>query len=258
MRAFPSAVALGIALWMSTAGQARSPAPADSAPAWCAPELETLPGETCFFAPKDAAESASSTLVIYLHGVIKPDTTWQFTQQRAMVRHAKVHHFSVIVPRGRRGIGPKDMRDWWTWPTSVRAQALVEEDVIHELVQTKALLEQRNGRPFDRTYVFGFSNGAYYATALALRGKLPVDGYAVMAGGSASYLTRHAQGTKRRPPIYVGYGERDATASRDCQRLGAALRALGWRYRLRGRRNVGHTMTDSQVAEALEFFARSP
>jgi predicted esterase len=160
----------------------------------------------------------------------------------------------VIVPRGRRGIGPKDMRDFWAWPTSVKAQAKVEAEIVHDLAQTKALLETRNGRPFERTYVFGFSNGAYYGAALALRGTLAVDGYALFAGGAAGYLKRYAAKIGRRPPIYVGYGERDATARQDCQRLGAALRALGWPYRLRGRRRVGHSMTDSQVKEALALF----
>ena len=231
--------------------------PDESQPPWCAPEVERLSDEICHFSPRPAGDAAPRTLVIYLHGVIQASSTWQHTQQRALVRHAKVHGFSVLLPRGRRGIGPKGMRDWWTWPTSVRAQQQVEDELIHEWMQARALLEQRNGRAFDAVYVFGFSNGAYYASALALRGKLDVDGYAVFAGGSAGYLERHARQTGERPPIYVGYGDQDRTARHDCQRLGAALRSLGWPYRMKGRPRVGHTITDTMVSEALAFFGRS-
>jgi predicted esterase len=243
---------LGTAL---AAAEEQTAEAAEPEPSWCAPELEALSEEMCAYTPAGPAQSAPRVLVIYLHGVIQPGTTWQWTQERAMVRHAKVHGFTVITPRGRRGIGPKTMRDWWTWPTSVRAQAQVEDELIHEWMLAKALLEVRSGQRFERTYVIGFSNGAYYAAALALRGKLPVDGYAMLAGGSAGYLRAHANKTRHRPPIYVGYGQRDSVGD-DCRRLGATLRALGWPYRLVGRPGVGHTITDSQVREALELFER--
>ena len=80
--------------------------------------------------------------------------------------------------------------------------------------------------------------------------------YALLAGGSAAYLRRQAAQTKHRPPIYVGYGHRDP-AGRDSRKLGAALRSLGWPHKIVGRPRVGHTITDSQVREALAFFSVS-
>jgi predicted esterase len=223
--------------------------PARAETAWCAPEVETLPGEVCHF----TADPSGNSLVIFLHGVIQPDTTWQWTQERAMVRHARAHHFSVIMPRGRRGIGPKSLRDWWAWPTGTQAQQEVEAEVIDEWMAAKALLEQRNGHPFARVYVFGFSNGAYYASSLALRDRVPATGYAVFAGGSGGYLRRQAQHVTHRAPIYVGYGTADREATRDCRGLGTLLQSLKWPHRINGKRRVGHTIADSQVREAMAF-----
>ena len=253
--ATPPAMGEGNCQHGKPAEPAESTPSAEPEPSWCAPELEALPAEVCHFSRQPDDGSAPRVLVIYLHGVIKPGTKWQWTQERAMVRHAKAHGLTVLVPRGRRGIGPKDMRDWWTWPTSTRAQRQVEDELIDEWMKAKELLEKRSGRAFDKTYVFGFSNGAYYASALALRGRLEVDGYGVFAGGSGKYLRKQARSTKRRPPIYVGYGKKDR-AWRDSYRFGATLRSLGWRYKMVGRRRVGHTMTDSMVAEALKLFGR--
>jgi len=239
-------------------GSTKPPAETDAeaAPSWCAPELEVLPGEVCHFSPQTKSGDPPSTLVIYLHGVIQPGTEWQWTQERAMVRQAKVHGLTALVPRGRRGIGPKGMRDWWTWPTSSRAQGEVEDELVAEWMAAKALLEARHGRPFEKTYVFGFSNGAYYGAALALRGRLKVDGYALFAGSGGSYLKHHGKRVTERPPIYVGYGKKDRAASHDSYQLGMTLRSLGWPYKLVGRRRVGHSMTDAQVSEALAFLGR--
>ena len=40
-----------------------------AAPSWCAPELESLPGEVCFALP---AKGEPDELIIFLHGVIAP------------------------------------------------------------------------------------------------------------------------------------------------------------------------------------------
>ncbi len=259
------AATLGWVAWHPTA-LAQEPvspveAPASASPSdppWCAPELEVLANEVCAFVPENLPADSPRTLVIYLHGVIQPGTTWQHGPEKGMVRAAKVHGFSVITPRGRRGIGPGSMRDWWTWPTSARAQSQVEQDVIDEWMYAKTILEHRAGTPFDKVYVIGFSNGAYYASSLALRGRLSVDGYAMIAGGSAhSWARRSAAQVTHRPPIYVGYGHRD-TVGKDCRELGSALQSLGWRHRIVGRPRVGHLITDSQIREAMDLFRSKP
>jgi predicted esterase len=237
----------------SDAGAASASASA-SAP-WCAGDLETLPGEVCAFTPPRLA-AGPRTLVVFLHGVIKPDTTWQWAQQRGAARAAAQHGFTVIMPRGRRGIGPPSMEDWWTWPTSASAQAAVEDDVVAEWTAAQTLLEKRAGKPFDRIWIFGFSNGGYYTTSLAMRGKLPVQGYAAFAGGSAApYLRIAGARTKRRAPFYLAWGEQDP-AHGDQQKLAKMLRDLRWKAKASGSRRAGHVMADAQVAEAVAFLGR--
>jgi len=230
--------------------------PADAAAAlWCAADLETLPSEVCAFEPSKPA-AGPRTLVVFLHGVVKPETSWQWAQQRGAARAAAQHGFTVIMPRGRRGVGPPGMEDWWTWPTSAAAQGAVEDLVIAEWTAAQALLEKRAGKPFDRVWIFGFSNGAYYATSLAMRGRLPVAGYAAFAGGSAApHLRRAGASTKRRARFYLAWGEKDP-AHRDQVKLAAMLGALRWDAKARGSRRAGHAMTDAAVAEAVAFLGR--
>ncbi|UQA62848.1 alpha/beta hydrolase [Polyangium aurulentum] len=232
-------------------------APATTPARWCAPELDALPGEVCSFVP--AKESAGPrTLVIYLHGVIQPDSGWQWTQQRGAARVGAKYGFSVLMPRGRRGIGPKTMEDWWTWPTAASAQKTHEDAMIAEWDAARAELERRTGKRFERVYVFGFSNGAYYATSLAMRGRLPVSGYGVFAGGSgATYLERAGAQTKQRAPIFVGWGGKDK-AHRDQEALVRMLRKLKWPSKSLGQKRAGHAMTDDQVAQAVAFLAGPP
>jgi predicted esterase len=245
-----------------------SPARADDAPSrepsagaaeheaspWCAEELIALSEGVCAVVPPKVGEPR--TVVVFLHGVVKPGTNWQWAQQRALARAAHEHGFVGVMPRGRRGYGPKGMKDWWTWPTSVAGQRAVEEELLTEWTMAEHALTGALRAPFARRFVFGFSNGAYYASSLALRGRFEADGFGVFAGGSSSgHLAVGAREVQRRAPVYVGYGDRDGTAKRDAQRFGATLRELHWPSRVVGRPRVGHTMTDSMVAEALEFFA---
>lgn len=264
MRSWARALGLSAALGLSGAAPAlaQEAAPAADAPSsgaaageleaagrWCAPELEELGEGTCV-----AGDPGAGTLVIFLHGVIQPETTWQWSQQRAITRGARANGFLALMPRGRRGIGPAGMRDWWTWPTSVAAQRQVEQALLDEWADARRRLEQRRGRAFERVLVYGFSNGAYYASSLALRGRMEADGFAVFSGGSApQHLKRIAAGVRRRAPVYVGYGEKDRGARGPARELGEALDALRWKHRLVGRRRVGHSMTDEQMREAFQF-----
>jgi len=229
---------------------------ADAPPAWCDEGMPRL-GEGMCFSPNPTKDGTPRTLVIFLHGVIKSGTTWQHNQQKGFALYAKRYGFTALMPRGRQGVGPKGMRDWWTWPTSAKAQKEVEAAVVEEWMTARTQLEAKDGKPFERVLVAGFSNGAYYASSLALRGRLEVDGYAIFAGGSApGYLQKRARNVERRPPIYVGYGTKDA-AGRDASKLGIALRALGWKHRVEARAGVGHSITDSQFKHAWQFLGAS-
>lgn len=231
--------------------------PASGAPAfyeWCAPELGRLDDDVCFALPHRTA-AAPRELVIFLHGVIAPGERWQWAQQRGAARAAVAHGLAVIMPPGRQRIRTDSMRDWFTWPTSAHAQQLVESDVLAQWLRARQALEARLGRPFERTYVVGFSNGAYYATSLALRGRLPIDGYAAFAGGVAPGPIRPAAyADVLRVPLYVGYGLRDPAARRDCATLGPVFRTLKWPGKVVASKRVGHEITDAQWTHALEHF----
>jgi len=223
---------------------------------WCVQSegIEALTPTVCHYSPAPP-ERAPDTLVIFLHGLTKLGTTWQWNGQRGLARAAKAHGFEVITPRGRLGAGSSKYADHWNWPSSAEGQNTLETEMLAEWKAAQELLEKRNGRPFARVWVWGFSAGAYYATSLALRGRLPVAGYAVFAGGGAPKgVERWAKGTRPKPPIYVGYGHKDR-ARKDPARLGRALKAMSWKSLVVGRTGVGHSMTDAQVREAVAFLA---
>ncbi|KYF60621.1 alpha/beta hydrolase, partial [Sorangium cellulosum] len=225
---------------------------APAAAGWCAPELASLPGEVCAFLPAKEAPGPR-VLMIFLHGVVQPDSGWQWAQQRGAARAGARHGVVVMMPRGRRGIGPRTMEDWWCWPTATAAQASHEDALLAAWDAARAELERRAGGRFERVLVFGFSNGAYYATSLAMRGRLPVDGYAAFAGGSgARYLERAGAQTRARVPLFVGWGGKDP-AHRDQVALARMLRRLKWPSKALGKPRAGHAMTDDQVDKAFEF-----
>ncbi len=235
-----------------------SKAPA-SVPPWCAPELDVLADGVCFSRPSaptgvsgsTSAQESPATLVIFLHSLVSANTDWQWQQQRMLARSGEKNGYSVLFPRGRLGIGPGRDPNTWAWPGSAEAQRLHEEEVISEWMAHQRALEERDG-PFDQVFVFGFSNGAYYATNLAMRGRVRVHGYGVFAGGSGSKYHRIlGQQTDYRVPVFVGYGTKDPDHPRQ-RALVELLRSLRWPYRQLAA-PVGHMATDSQLDAAISF-----
>ncbi len=227
---------------------------------WCAPELTALDGEVCWAEPRQRAPGPR-TLVIFLHGVVQPGSGWQHNQQRAAARAAEQHGFTALMPRGRRGNGPEGMRDWWTWPAGA-AHAASEDEVIGEWARAREAIE-KNGARFERVWIMGFSNGAYFATSLAMRARLgpgreiTADGFAAFAGGDgAPYLEKIAKKQPHRAPFFVGWGGLDK-AHRDQVRLARMLARLRWPSRSAGAPKAGHAMVDRHVAEAVRFLDRS-
>jgi len=251
-------------LWLGTAALAGDALAHPAQKPWCASELETLREGVCYYeaeAPAEGAPGGSAkvhaepdTLVLYLHTLVGTGSTWQWEQQRIMWTAAKTYGFSVLMPRGRPGVGPKRAADVLAWPTSPKAQEAIEQELVDEWQELRQTLELRRKRPFRRVWVFGFSNGAYYATSLALRARLPVDGYAVFAGGAGSKYNL-IQGSKaaRRAPIFVGYGTRDP-ARADMKDLVAILKKLGWSHQSLAQ-PVGHIVTHEQLRRAVHFLA---
>lgn len=269
------AAACAVNLAVSPSGAAEA-----DAPPWCAPELETLSDGACYIeapttegavtvAAADAQSAPDGTgdmaagapgphgsLVIFLHSLVGVGTNWQWEQQRTMAQAAKAFDLDVLMPRGRLGIGPKRAGNVWAWPTSPAMQEQHETTLVDEWMGLKQTVELRRGGPFEKVFVFGFSNGAYYAASLAVRGRLPVQGYGVFAGGSGGkYMRLLAARTTERAPVFVGYGTKDP-AHRDQKALVDLLADLRWRHRCRPAR-VGHTVTGGQLAAAFRFLQGS-
>jgi predicted esterase len=211
-----------------------------------------LSHEVCAFVP-DVPSMGPRTLIIHLHGVIQPDAPLQWNQQRIAAKVGASYGFTVIMPHGRRGIGPTGMEHWWAWPTNIDTRSKFEKALVAEWLAAKSELEKTSGAPFERTYIFGFSNGAYYATSLAMRGVVAVDGYALFAGGSgAPYHEFEGRKTKNRVPIAVAWGEADPSHEKQ-EDLVKLLSRLRWPSISLGHAHTGHTMSDLQVAEALGY-----
>src|SRR6187431_1427937 len=99
---------------------------------WCAPEVETLSDGICFYAPEQPATLEQPTLVLFLHSLVAVKSDWQWAQQRELVKSADRHGFSLLMPRGRVGLGPRRAGDVWAWPTSPASQAEVEAELVAE------------------------------------------------------------------------------------------------------------------------------
>jgi predicted esterase len=209
---------------------------------WCAPEVEALGRDVCHVG--GAAKDGPRTLVVFLHGAIAKNTTWQWTQQRALARQAKHGGFEAIFPRaplGERG---------YLWPGSVKAQAEHEQQLVDGWAAARRRLEARNGRPFDHVFVMGFSSGAYFVSSLALRGRLDVDGYAAFAGGAAAHGPKAPE--PHHPPVFVGVCADDKQTAAHSRAFGAALAARGIPHRVDEKR-VGHAFSDGHVLRAVGY-----
>lgn len=221
---------------------------------WCAPEIETVSDGICFYAPEQSAQREHSTLVLFLHSLVAVNSDWQWEQQRELVKSADRLGFSLLMPRGRVGLGPRRAGDVWAWPTSPASQAEVEAELVAEWGDAQKTIEERNGGRFERLLVFGASNGAYYVSTLALRNRLEADGYGVFAGGSGGkYASVLGSRTTHRAPIFVGYGTKDP-AWQDMASLAKTLRSLGWRHQVKAE-PVGHLVTDAQLDAAIRFLS---
>ncbi len=219
--------------------------------AWCPDGVETLAGTICAVVPDRVRSDPEPTLVIFLHGVTDVGSGWQIALIQGMSRYAEHQNFALLAPRAPRQPARERQAEAYAWRTSNLSPG-GEDALLDSWMAAKSTLEARTGHPFKQVFVMGFSSGAYYASSLALRGRLSVDGYAVFAGGSAPYAKAMVAKAKPRVPIFVGYGTKDRTASQDARGLVAALRAAGWKHRVLAAR-AGHTITTQQFTSALAY-----
>jgi predicted esterase len=245
-RALLLAVAFALAL---LPGAARAAEPASKP--WCAPEVSELADHVCYFEapppvgvrPDGTPEVGRRTLVIYLHGMLATTPGFQYLQQRAMALHAKKHGFTVLMPTAPLESGA------YMWPNSVAAQKAHDAEVLARIGEARAALEKRIGHPFDEAFVVGFSSGAYYASSLALRGALDVDGYIILAGGAG---WGRGDAPARRAPVFVGVSAADRHTAPDSRAFAGSLAAMGWPYRVE-ERDAGHMVDWTFMAHGIAW-----
>jgi predicted esterase len=210
---------------------------------WCAPEVLELSDQVCFF-DGGTRPDGRRTLVVYLHGLLATTPGFQWLQQRAMAIDGKRLGFTVLLPTSPL------VDNAYVWPTSQRAQEQQEPHILDNIRKARAELEQRLGHAFDETFVVGFSSGAYYASSLAVRGALDVDGYIILAGGASWVRNQRTEG--KRAPVFVGISAADSQTAGHSRAFAAALAGMGWPYRAE-ERNAGHMVDWGFMADGLQW-----
>jgi predicted esterase len=225
---------------------------------WCIDGIFALDDDACYVLPPLAA-GQPRRLIVYLSGIVPPvsESTQKRTVQTAVLRASTRAGVAAIIPRGRRGIGPAQARDWWAWPTTPEAVAELTPSILERWQSAKQRLQAIAGAPFDRTYLAGSSNGAYFIAALAGRRALtthfPIDGFGAMSGGAAGFGTAQRLASARPLPFYVGFGAYDEESKAHALALVAALEAAHWPVR-EAEHPFGHGANEVYLDEAIAFW----
>ncbi|MBX3204453.1 MAG: hypothetical protein KF764_05260 [Labilithrix sp.] len=210
---------------------------------WCAPEVEALPGDVCYL-DGDSTGQPRRTLVIFLHGAIAKNTNWSQNHERMLLRLAKATGIEVLFPQSPlTQVG-------YVWPGAVEKQEATEKELIDGWMAAKRLVEKRSSRPFDDVFVMGFSSGAYFASSLAMRGRLDVDGYAVFAGGQP--MGARTSPVERFAPVFVGVCADDATTAAHSRAFAGSLASAGI-PRAVVEQPVGHGLDHVHFTSALAY-----
>jgi predicted esterase len=225
---------------------------------WCIEGMKGLDEDVCYVLPE--LRPGPRRLLVYLHGIVPPtkDSVQKQTVQGAVLNAARRAGAAAIVPRGRRGIGPDGARDWWAWPTSPASHGQLVKELVSRWAAAKKKLEAIAGGPFERTYLAGSSNGAYFLSALALRGDcddlgFPIAGFGAMSGGAAGGRGASALAGRAPRPVYVGFGTYDAETKAGARALGAVFEAAHWPVRI-AEHPFGHGAREVYLDEAFVFW----
>lgn len=222
----------------------------DAGSGWCLEGFADLDDGNCYLVPEVVREPKS--LLVYLHGVIAPHGDTQRIVQGIVARNARSRGYVAYMPRGRRGLGPVPTQDWWSWPTTAEKHHRHAAAMIQQWGAAKKSLEQLTGGPFARTYLAGSSNGAFFATVLALNGEFEADGYGAMSGGSRAGRSVERIRAQHRAPFYVGYGIYDDLKPHPIS-LGELLGQARWPHRIEAHR-TGHGAREVYLDEAFDFW----
>lgn len=212
---------------------------------FCASGLEHVPGEGCYAA---STKPAPRPLLVYLHGLHTDATMGEELERQARVaRIATAKGFDVLALRGRLGVCERLPEDY-CWPSNERVADRGPSTVAAWEPALAAARARGGGGP---RYLLGFSNGGYFAALVATRALVAFDAIAVAHGGPVE--PTQARGAK--PPMLLLMAEDDA-AYGEMMRLATGLAREKWPHASVAREG-GHALTESDVTNAVTFFARA-
>lgn len=182
--------------------------------------------------------------MIFLHGAIAKNTNWSQNHERMVLRLAKATGVDVLFPQSPlTDVG-------YVWPGTAEKQAAVEQGLIDGWMTAKQTIERREGRPYDEVFIMGFSSGAYFASSLAMRGRVDVDGYAVLAGGQP--MPAITAPVVRFSPVFVGVCADDASTAAHSRAFAGSLSTAGI-PRTVNEQHVGHGLDHVHFTSALAY-----
>jgi predicted esterase len=221
---------------------------------WCGEGWRPLDEGACLALPERFAAPAS--LVVFAHGMIAPDGL-PIQEQTTLLAAARNHGFAVLFPRGKAGLCTWDpgVTGHLCWPTKQEAVDVVGPEIVAGWEAAQGRVEAIAGMPFERRYLFGFSNGGYFVAFLAVEGRYRVDG-AGLVGAGRSAVDESLTGAAR-PPFYLGVGEQEQEVTRqNAAVLAAVLERRGWKTAHVVHPGRGHELQEDDLAGAWALWGR--
>jgi predicted esterase len=218
-------------------------------PDWCAPGFEPIEGGGCVAA--SGAVSKPQPVVVYLHGRYARDAAGEeVDRQRRLGARAKARGYVVLALRGvLGGCAAADLSNWFCWPNSER-DAGVALGFVDGWARALATAERRAGGSPSR-FLLGFSNGGYFASLIAARGLLRLDGIVVAHAGPIEPM----RALSGKPPLLLLSADEDV-AQDEMIRLDDVLTREKWPHDSYARAG-GHDLSDEDIDAALTFFSRA-
>jgi predicted esterase len=215
---------------------------------WCAPGFDPIAGGACLAVP--SGKQVQPPLLVYLHGRYARDAvTEEIDRQRRLGQRATARGFAVLALRGKLGqCTSPELATWFCWPSNEH-NADDAPAFVSTWAQALAAAEERVG---SRTrYVLGFSNGAYFAGLLAVRGLFEANAFVIAHGGPVEPV----EALPVRAPILLLSADDDISQD-EMIRLDEELVRERWAHDSYAR-SGGHALTDEDIDAAITFFSRA-
>lgn len=214
---------------------------------FCAEGLEAIADDACFAAPRDAARG----LVVFFHGRYSPamEPSQRDTQAR-VAQLATERGFAMLAVRGVRGeCTAPDFADYFCFPSNPRNAGDAPAFVARMAPTIARAKERVHDAPI---FVFGFSNGAYFASLLAERAWMPMDAVVIAHGGPVMIADDMPRpGT----PVLLISADDDASDP-EMRDLDRELVRRKWHHAWVAREGT-HALPDWDIEMAMTFFERT-